>query len=79
MIMYFVLSPLFCYVIEFASFVAFLCIFAYVILRQFCIRITFWEYIIIAWMFAIQVSRIRKFMAMPNVTYGKRFKASVEK
>lgn len=77
MIMYFVLSPLFCYMIEFGSYVAFLVLFAYVLLRKICMRITFYEYLLVVWMISIQIERIRKFIAIPNKTKSYRFKRMV--
>ena len=66
MIMYFCLSPVFCFIVELISYLAFLGLFAFVILRKFCIRITFYEYLLVLWMLSIQIERIRKFVAIPN-------------
>ena len=74
MIMYFCLSPVFCFIVELVSYLAFLGLFAFVILRKFCIRITFFEYLLVIWMFSIQIERIRKFIAISNKSKREKFK-----
>ena len=78
LVMYFVLSPLFCYAVEAVSYVAFLGLFSYVILQEFCIRYTFWEYLLVIWMFAIQLERVRKFISIPRKTKTERFSMMIK-
>ena len=72
--MYFCLSPVFCFIVELLSYLAFLALFAFVILRKFCIRITFFEYLLVVWMLAIQIERIRKFVAITDKSKREKFK-----
>jgi hypothetical protein len=60
--------------VELIAYMAFLGLFGYVILTKFCIRIEFFEYLLVIWMFAIQMERIRKFVAMSNKTKREKVK-----
>ena len=61
-------SPLFTMIIEAVFYVGFLALFSFVILQEFCIRVGFYEYILIAWMISIQAERISKFIAIPHMS-----------
>ena len=63
---YYFLSPVNCFIIDFAFYAAFLGLFAYVILTRFCIEITFFEYVVMIWLVSIQIERMRKFAAIAN-------------
>ena len=67
-------SPLYCFIVEVASYLAFLGLFAYVILLKFCIRITFFEYLLMIWMVSIQLERIRKFIAISDKTKSEKIR-----
>ena len=72
MIVSYVLSPIFCFYLDFASYLCFLGLFAYVILVKFCVRITYLEYLLMIWLLGIQAERIRKFIALGNKTRSER-------
>ena len=77
MISNFCTSPLYCFIIEVASYLAFLGLFAYVILLKFCIRITFFEYLLVIWMLSIQLERVRKFIAISDKTKSEKIRLMV--
>ena len=63
---YYFLSPVNCFIIDFTFYAAFLALFAFVILTRFCIEITFFEYVLMVWLVSIQIERMRKFAAIAN-------------
>ena len=54
LIINFILSPVFCFYLNLVSYLAFLGLFAYVLLNQICVRITFYEYLLMCWLIGIQ-------------------------
>lgn len=71
---YWFLSPVNCFIIDCASYFAFLVLFAWVILTKFCIEITFFEYILLIWLISIQIERMKKFAAMANKPRAEKIK-----
>ena len=75
LIINFMLSPVYCFYLNLASYLAFLGLFAYVLLTRVCVRITFYEYVLMGWLIGIQLERIRKFVSMSNKTRKEKQRA----
>ena len=75
LIINFVLSPVFCFHLDLVSYLAFLGLFAYVLLVRVCVRITFYEYVLMGWLIGIQLERIRKFISLSNKTKKEKKRA----
>lgn len=70
----FMTAPYTAYFYNFFFYLIFLCFFAYVIMRRFCLRPEWQEYLVVITLVAVTLERIRKFAATRGMTNRQKIK-----